>query len=372
VVALTISATATAQEELPASAQKGTGEAEIVAQGPNNTLLFYHATPGSPWKSYVLGANYDITATSAPAITIGGDGQTDVTVDWYTLGIAFFAGPPGSTGSTTGWELDDFFEATPVSAPSIAQREDGEIDVAVEEDADTPTGGTILVYWSGWPTGPAETWRQITQPGETTSTPAIAIRSNNETDIAVQGPDNSLVYYYMLPGNSSWYSTTIAGAKTTYSAPAIFVRTNGEADVVAQGHDNSLVYYHATPGSPWTANTIAGPGTTYSTPAIFVRPDGEADVVAQGRDNSLHYYYATPGSAWHPYRIAGPGTTFSQPSIVVRAQTNEADVVAQGPHNSLLYYHATPGSAWSVDTVAGAKTTYSAPAIAYHFTPEIF
>ena len=28
---------------------RGNGEADIVAQGPNNSLLYYHATPSNPW-----------------------------------------------------------------------------------------------------------------------------------------------------------------------------------------------------------------------------------------------------------------------------------------------------------------------------------
>jgi len=75
---------------------------------------------------------------------------------------------------------------------------------------------------------------------------------------------------------------------------AIAVRSNGEADVVIEGPNNSLLYYHAKPGEPFVADTIAGNGTTFSAPAIAVRSTGEADVVAQGPNNSLLYYHATP------------------------------------------------------------------------------
>src|SRR5580692_4550296 len=44
---------------------------------------------------------------------------------------------------------------------------------------------------------------------------------------------------------------------------AIAVRSNGEADVVIEGPDNSLLYYHAKPDKSFVADTIAGNGTTF-------------------------------------------------------------------------------------------------------------
>jgi len=254
----------------------------------------------------------------------------------------------------------------------------------------------------------------------------IAIRTANpagETDIAVQGPNNELIYYSAAPG-STWNSTIIAPAGTTYSTPALAVRTNGEADIVAQGQNNNLVYYHAVPGSGWSANVIAPAGTAFSAPAIAIRSDGLADIVVQGSNNQLLLLTASPGSGWASSVIAPAGTTFSAPAIAIDAggiahvavqgpnnqliyyslsrgvvwsqgnpafnyrwlgtivgqagttfsapsiairQANpagEVDIVAQGPNNQLFYYHLNPGSTWSSNVVALASTTFSAPAIA--------
>src|SRR5271155_581302 len=189
---------------------------------------------------------------------------------------------------------------------------------------------------------------------------AIAVRTDGEADVVIEGPNNSLLYYHATPG-SKWDVDTIAGDGTTFSAPAIAVRKAdpaGEADVVAEGPNNSLLYYHAKPGTTCVAATVAGDGTTFSAPAIAVRtadPTGEADVVAEGPNNSLLYYHAKPGKPFVADTIAGDGTTFSTPVIAVRKAdpAGEADVVAYGPDdNSLLYYHATPASKWDVDTIA--------------------
>jgi hypothetical protein len=85
--------------------------------------------------------------------------------------------------------------------------------------------------------------------------------------------------------------------------PAIAVRSNGEADVVVEGPNNSLQYYWAIPGIPWREYTIPGDGTM-SSPAIAVRSTGEADVVAVAYQ-ALFYYWAFPGSVW---QVAGLGS----------------------------------------------------------------
>jgi hypothetical protein len=130
------------------------------------------------------------------------------------------------------------------------------------------------------------------------------------------------------------------------------VRPDGEADIAVEGPDNSLLYYHATPGAPWTGEQVAADNTTFSPPSIYVRdvaPEGEADIVAEGPDHSLYYEWARVGGSWNRDEVAAPGSTYSAPSIFVRSvdPASEADIAAEGPDNSLLYYHATPGAPWT-------------------------
>ncbi len=300
----------------PAIAVRSTGEADVVALGPNNSLLYYWATPGSQWHS----------------TTIAGSGTT-------------------------------------YSAPAIAVRPTGEADVVA-----MGPNNSLMYYWAT----PGSKWHSTTIAGSGTthSAPAIAVRSTGEADVAAMGRYTELMYYWATPG-SKWHSTRIAGCPAggacrspgAASAPAIAVRSTGEADVVVMGLNNSLMYFWATPGSQWNSTSIAGPNTTYSAPAIAVRSTGEADVVVMGPNNSLMYYWATPGSQWYSTTIAGPNTTLSAPAIAVRS-TGEADVAAAGMNGWLMYYHATPTSIWYTDTIANWAATLFPPAIAVRSNGE--
>lgn len=246
-----------------------------------------------------------------------------------------------------------------------------------------------------------------TMPGSIMSAPAVAVRSTGEVDVVVQAPDYSLQYYWGSGCGSGWNRHQIAGPYTTNSAPAIFVRSSGEADVVAQGNNFQLMYYWAFPYGQWNRAVI---GSAYSAPAIVVQSTGEADVVVQGANNSLVYYWATPNSQWSPaitilqpnqafsapaiigagldvvvegqyhqlweyfrgFRgywmqsmIAGTNSTYSAPAATMRSSnpTGEKDVVAQGPGNQVWYYHEEPSTGWYAYQIPSVWT-YSAPAIA--------
>jgi hypothetical protein len=221
------------------------GEADIVAQGPGQSLMYYWAKPGTGWSS------------------------------------AQVAGP-----GTTGY------------APSIFVRPDGEADIVAQGPGDS-----LMYYWA-WP-GFGWSSAQIAGPGTTFSAPSIFVRPDGEADIVASGASGSLLYYWATPG-SAWKSAQIAGTGTVGNqTPSIFVRPDGEADVVASSTAGSLMYYWAMPGSGWSSAQIAGPGTTFLAPSIFVRPDGEADIIAQENGPTLVYYWASPGSVWSSAKVPG-------------------------------------------------------------------
>ncbi len=122
------------------------GEADIVVQGPNNSLMYYHATPGSGWTaSEVAPAG---TTFSAPSIYVRSTdpvGEADIVAQGPNNSLMYYFATPGS-----GWDA---------------------IEVA-------PAGTTY-------------------------SAPSIDVRSTDpvgEADIVAQGPNNSLKYYYSTPG----------------------------------------------------------------------------------------------------------------------------------------------------------------------------
>ena len=322
-----------AVDSAPSEFVRPNGEVDVVVQGPNNSLDYYWATPGSAWSvTQVAGSR---TTYSAPQLFVRANGEADIVAEGANNSLMYYFATPGSA-----WKSSQIAgTGTTFSVPSVFVRADGEADVVAEG-----AKNSLMYYWAS----PGSTWSvtQVAGSGATYSAPQLFVRANGEADIVAEGADNSLKYYFATPG-STWNSSQIAGAGTTFSVPSVFVRTNGEADVVAEGADNSLMYYWASPGSAWSVTQVAGDGTTFSAPSVFVRAGGEADIVAAGANNSLMYYFATPGSAWNSSQIAGTGTTFSVPSVFVRAD-GEADVTAAGADNSLIYYWATPGSVWSI------------------------
>jgi len=46
--------------------------------------------------------------------------------------------------------------------------------------------------------------------------PAVVQRSNGETDVVVEGPNNSLMYYYNAFGSPNWGSLLVGGNGSTY------------------------------------------------------------------------------------------------------------------------------------------------------------
>src|SRR5580692_8819543 len=92
------------------------------------------------------------------------------------------------------------------------------------------------------------------------STGPSVILNGNDTDIAVQGSDDSLTFYYAADGSSTWEADTVAGPGTTYSAPAMIL--NGSTvDIAAEGKDGSLDFFSAASGtSSWNHELINNQG----------------------------------------------------------------------------------------------------------------
>jgi hypothetical protein len=320
-------------DDQPAIFVRSTGEADVVRQGADGSLVYDWAMPGGAWNTHeIAGPN---TTFSPASIYVRSTGEADVVAMGPNNSLMYYYAFPGG-----GWSQAQIAGAgTTFSAPQIVVRSTGEADIVA-----MGASGSLDYYYAT----PGSAWHQFTiaGSGSTFSAPAIFVRSSGEADVVAMGANNSLAYYYATPG-SAWHASTIAGNDSTFSAPSIFVRSSGEADVVAMGANNTLAYHYATPGSSWTSATVAGVGTTFSTPAIFVRSTGEADIVARGAGGALDYYHATPGSAWSANVIAGGRAAVSAPSIFVRS-TGEADVVVEGPSLAPEYYYAWPGTGWSV------------------------
>jgi hypothetical protein len=234
----------------------------------------------------------------------------------------------------------------PDPAPVIAVV-DGNTVIAVD------AGGSLLLFTN--PSGTVQ-WNGeiVVNDNESfiSSAPSVA-QDGNGIIIAVQGPDNNLLFYWRPLGSTTWTMETVAGANTTFSAPSLVVNGNG-VNIVAEGPGNSLDFYWAANGTTtWHQQVISGDGTTYSAPSMAVN-DGSANVAVQGAENSLLFYWQADGTAtWHAENVAGSGTTYSGPAIT--ANSGSADIAAEGPGNSLQFYWNINGtSQWTPESVPGA------------------
>jgi hypothetical protein len=58
------------------------------------------------------------------------------------------------------------------------------------------------------------------------STPPSMTANHGSVNIAIQGPKNSLKFYWAVNGTPTWHAETVAGANTTYTATAMTVNGN--------------------------------------------------------------------------------------------------------------------------------------------------
>jgi len=150
--------------------------------------------------------------------------------------------------------------------------------------------------------------------------PSPSMTANNgSVNIAIQGPHNSLLFYWATNGTTAWHTETVAGAGSTFNSPAMAVNGN-TVNIAAQGPNDTLLFYWATTGtSTWHEETVAGPGSTTYTPSIVINGN-TVNIAAVGPHNSLNFYWAYDGTAtWHAETVST--NAFSTPSMTVDGNT---------------------------------------------------
>jgi len=145
-------------------------------------------------------------------------------------------------------------------------------------------------------------------PALAASGPSMTV-NNGSVNMAIQGPRESLRFYWAVNGTATWHPETVAGPFSTYSAPSMTVNGNS-VNIAAEGPDHSLVFYWAVNGqSSWHAETVAGPGSAYSAPSMTVNGNS-VNIAVQGPGHSLNFYWAVNGTAtWHRETVDGSGST---------------------------------------------------------------
>jgi hypothetical protein len=274
---------------------RGDNSTLIAVQGPNNSLDFWWNSDGdSEWhRSVIAGPG---TAYSTPAICRGFDlfvGGTIVAV----LGPKHHLHVFWNIDGDPTWHPLQVTVAPVHSAPSIAY---GGSSIAV-----LFLGEKGSLHFAAGSVGSGAILEEIgkdTAPLGASSPPALTFNGNGWLQVAVQGLDQSLDYYWMPSLNlasPTWNLSQIAGPESAYSAPAM-ARTGGATVVAAQGPNNSLSFYWNKDGdTTWNSSIIAGPESAYSAPAL-ARADGATVVAARGPNDTLNFYWNKDGdSTWN-------------------------------------------------------------------------
>jgi hypothetical protein len=195
-----------------------------------------------------------------------------------------------------------------------------------------------------------------------TLTPALAatgpsmVIDGNGVTIAVQGPDNSLLFYWQANGASSWNVETVAGPGTTFSAPSMNVDGN-DTNIAVEGPDDSLLFYWNVNGSStWNVETVAGAGTTISAPSMVVNGD-TVNIAAAGAGDTLLFYWTFNGSGtWHTETVSGTsGPSTGVPSLAVDGNTfyiADVPLSITGVSYLVVWYDTIGTGTWNPVVVA--------------------
>lgn len=243
----------------------------------------------------------------------------------------------------------------------------GEITYKVDQSLITHAGPPECVYGFETEESSNITYGELPASPETTFTQSFGYEPGSSY-IAVQGPGASLDLYSQPIGSAGWARQQVAGPRSAYSSPVVTCANFKLAPWIAvEGPQNSLSFYWSTPPG-WSTENVALEGWTFSAPSI-AQFAGYIFIAARGKDDSLKVYWQEIGQpGWQHQTVAQAGNAFSAPSL---AQINEqAGIAVQGPGNRLDFYWQSiggagwPGTDWKLEPVAGSNTTFSAPSLA--------
>ncbi len=285
---------------VPSVAVSGT-TVRVAAQGPGHSLMLYSSELGSSsWSpSTVAGGG---TTFSAPSIAVG-DGKVVITAQGGSGSVLLYSAAIGEQGFQQ-------HEVAPVgtaaSAPSVV------IDDAV---GGTPGSGTAVVigvherdhgvklYWSQDGTS---SWQTQTVVAPHTALGASALTLDGTTlAMATEGVDHSLQMNYTPSPTVAWRSAgVIAGPGTAYAAPSMAANGKHVVDVAVQGPDGSLAFYWAKRGTTiWTKEVVAGAHKALAAPSVASNGSNSM-ITAIGPGNVVSSYFNVNGTqTWQPVQV---------------------------------------------------------------------
>jgi serine/threonine-protein kinase len=273
----------------------------IAAEGPSHSLTLYRAELGSTsWSiSTVAGSG---TTFSAPSVAVGG-GKVVVTAEgpngsvqlyWAAIGTQDWhpetVAPAGTAASPPSVVVDEALGGTPGSGTAVA--------VGVHDQ-----DHGVTLYWSQDGTSAWQT-ETITAPHTTLGVSSLTL-DGTTLAMATEGTDHSLHMNYTPSPTTAWRSAgVVADPGTTYSAPSMAANGQHVVDVAAQGPDGSLLFYWARRGtSTWNKENVAGANSTLAAPSVAANGTSST-ITAIGPGNVVSSYFNVNGAGtWQPVRV---------------------------------------------------------------------
>ena len=232
-------------------------------------------------------------------------------------------------------------------------------------------GNGLDYYWQTF--GTAQWNKQVVASSEAAYSAPPWLRSSLQpftnrglrevNDIYVVGPAHSLVDWDQGLSSGGWAPVAIAGNGKAFSAPAVdtdeasFLASDYNTQVAYEGPGDSLLYYWKDHNGSGT-ETVAGPGTTISAPTI-ADGNNSTSITAQGPGDSLAFYWQQTGTddTWNQEPVANSGSTYSVPAMA--EGNNSTSIVSEGPNRSVGFYWQTDGgtSGWNPEAPSGKGST---------------
>ncbi|MEZ4381845.1 MAG: AbfB domain-containing protein [Nannocystaceae bacterium] len=239
----------------------GEGEVEILALGPNRTLVSLRHTPNEGWGSW---ETITTEAESSPAICQMGT-TTLRAVRGADRAIRLSSGENGALGS---WE---WCGGLWVYGPAITSWSPGRLDLwTVGDDKNLQQRACVAGNWEDW----------YNHGGNLTAAPSGASMHDGHHTICARGTDNAVWFRTFDGGWTGW--TSLGGIVT--AAPSLVARSSSAMDLFVRGTDMALWRKRYVNGS-WSGYERLG-GNLASAPAAVVMHD-RVDVYARAADGGL-------------------------------------------------------------------------------------
>jgi len=314
---------------------------------PGNYEIYYKKSTdgGSSWITKRLTCNSG--GSYSPAIAV--DSNNNLHVVWRDLTpgtweIYYSKSTDGGSSWITkrltwnsGWSWD----------PALAVDSNNNLHVVWEDD--TP-GHWEIYYKKSTDGGSSWITKRLTWNSDWSYSPAIAVDSNNNLYVVWvdESPGNSEIYYSKsIDGGSSWTTKRLSWTSGCSSSPAIAVDSNNHLHVVWKDYTpgNGEIYYKKSTdgGSSWTTKRLTWNSGDSLSPAIAIDSNNHLHVVwMDSTPGKCEIYYKKStdgGSSWTTKRLTWNSGDSLSPAIAIDSNNHLHVVWSDNtPGNYEIYY----------------------------------